>query len=281
MRGGAYSRWKLSESFSGGARVGREAFWRGKTSKDGFYSGAFGQYALNSHVVSRAELYYHDSMHDFLVGGISLSVQKELKLWKFAFSRELVMDSYTSLLGTEIKDPSGAGSVWYGAARRSVLSGSMKQTWEGSQLDIKVSAGFVSARGVKQNQISIFDMYYKSDFKFSRWAFVSRTQLLGHQRDDGAVGGYFSPTMFFSQGLYMNYSRALSDKNSATFELGPAFQSIQGTAVKKGNHVGGQASLSLSRQLDEKFQLQLQGEYLRMADIYSTAQGMLYLHRVF
>lgn len=281
MRGGAYSRWKASETFSGGARVGREAFWKGKTSKDGFYSGAFGQYALNSQVVSRAELYYHDSMHDFWVGGISLAVQKELKLWTFAFNRELVSDSYTSLLGTEIVDPSGVGSTWLGAARRSVLSGSMKQTWEKSELDIKVTAGFVAARGVKQNQISIFDMYYKSGFKFSRWAFVSRTQLMGYQRDDGAIGGYFSPTMFFSQGLFMNYSRALSDKNSASLEFGPAYQSIQGTATKKGGHTGGQASFSLSRQLDEKFQLQIQGEYFRMANLWSTAQGMVYLHRVF
>ncbi|MBX3020663.1 MAG: hypothetical protein KF799_03225 [Bdellovibrionales bacterium] len=275
MRGGAYVRWKPTDSLSGGLRGGREAFWKGKTSKDGFYSGAFGQYAINSHLVVRGDLYYHDALHDFWDGGASVDLQNEMTLWSVGIKRDLMYDSYISLLGIETAEK------WAGAARRNTVFVSAKKTWKRAEGFLRVYGGNIVARGVKTNPLYGVDGSYTIGFRQSGWALITKGQFWTLKNDDGGLAGYYSPKSFLQAGLGLSYQRSLSDKNFFTFDLGPAYQSASGSKLNEKSKVGGEASLSVSRQLDENFQIQLQGQHLRLTDVYAQTQGMIWLHRVF
>lgn len=276
MSGGAYARWKPADYLNGGIRVGSEAFWKGKVSKDGFYGGAFGQYSFNSHMAVRADITYHDALHDYWEGDTSLNVQQELTLWKFGVRRELIYDSYTSLLGVE------TNKNWVGAARKNMIYASARVTFDRAVGDFRAYFGNVIARPIRTNPLYGVDGSYAFNFKKkSAWSLVSKGEVWVLQHDDGGLAGYYSPTRFIGITVLMRYQKEMSSRDNFTFEIGPQLQMSTGSNLKQKSQGGGWAAMGVSKELDPNFQIQLQGQAYQLTEVYTQVQGMLYLHRLF
>lgn len=277
MRGGGYGRVNLGEGTSLGLRGGKETYWKGKESRDGWYAGVFGQYALNSQVSLRADIAHHGVVHEPWVGNLTGLMQYGLRMWRAGVKRELIYDSYDGLLGIQV-----GPRTWIGAARRNVGFVGVAQDFGSVKVDAEAFAGWTSARQVRDNRLVGADA--KLTYRFGQnddghWSLASRTQVWGYQRD-GSFGGYFSPSMFFSEGALLGFQKTVND-DSLLLELGPAYQYITGTTVTKKSQLGAQGTLAVTRRVNKEIRVQLQVEYERLANLYQRAQGMVWVHHQF
>ncbi|MGZ3744239.1 MAG: tetratricopeptide repeat protein [Pseudobdellovibrionaceae bacterium] len=277
---GAYGHSHLSPFLTAHWRGGGETFWNDRDSKSSGYFGGGLHYRLSPEKSWLLGLTYHGMSVDGLEADAAYQFQAEASRWKIGVKRELIYDSYLALVGKE--DSTGKK---LGAARRSVFYVELHKKMEAIEIRFAPFTGWISAQSVSPNLIYGADLDSVYSFSGQTWALVGYTGFSSYQKDysgfqDQAVapfaGGYFSPSLFFSQDILLRYQLNSSDEDMWSLNIGPSYQYVRGTS-SDGSKYGARLEASFLRKMNNKLYLKLLGEARQVADVYTQIRASAWL----
>ncbi len=280
VRAGAFGSFHLTPFLTGRLRGGAEMFWNQVDSKSAGYFGMGVEYRLGPEKSLLLEGTQHGLSSDGLEGRASFEITSENHRWQFGLKRELIYDSYLSLVGSK----KGTAQE-IGAARKTIVFAQWSKKLETTALKLTPYTGWVSAASVSPNAVSGLDFDLTMSLGKEGWALVGMTQIASYQKDHSGFqnqntspypGGYFSPSQYLSQDLLVRYEVAESEDSKWFVNLGPSYQFVGGT-TSNGSKFGARGGASLLRKLDTRLYLQLQAEVRKIADVYTKAEGMAWL----
>ncbi|MGE3682832.1 MAG: tetratricopeptide repeat protein [Bdellovibrionales bacterium] len=285
IRVGGLGEYHLTPFVTGRIRGGVESFWNANDSKSGGYLGGGFEYRLSPESSWLGSLTYHGLSDDGIEAEVAFQTAEDSgSQWEFGIRRELIYDSYLSLVGKQ--DFAGRK---LGSARKTVAYTEYARSWRHMETKLVPYLGFVSAQSVSQNLVFGGDADIVYPLSDAKWFLISHTGFISFERDHSGfqiqdaeplAGGYFSPSTFFVQDFLVRYQHGETEEHKWSLAAGPSFQHVSGTS-SDGVKWGGRFESSYLRRLTNGMYLHLSGDLRRVADVYAQLRAMAWLTYVF
>jgi tetratricopeptide (TPR) repeat protein len=210
-----------------------------------------------------------------LTGLIQFSAEKQASLWRMGFQRDLVYDSYLSLVGQEISGQR------LGAARSNLFFADFGRRLWGMDWSAHPFGGWVKAESLEPNlETGVVAGVRKPLVVVSSSSFAVeyQTTLIHFAQDQSGFlpslqepfpGGYFSPDLYAEQ-LPRLVLALVGDWQELRLAAGPPFQYIQTRPDQSGAwQIGAQADLAYLYRFSDQWNLRVHPSYTQIKTVYS------------
>ncbi len=289
----ARGRGDLTPFLSLGIEVGFEDFSRSGDDKAAGFFELDAEYRLNPEQRIEFGLAYHsftESGRDVL-GRIAFAstpgdeTEGGALRWRVGFERTLRFDSYTALVGEEIRDPATGRSQKIGAAREHRFFALVERSGSRISGSLEPYVGWVGARGISANPfigvrgelkarlatLGVFELspFYRANLLHYRDDEFGVDPLI----NDPAPGGYFSPELFVEQVPGLALEGRWGERHELSIEGGPAAQFVKDGGGNVRFELGGQARLAYLFALRDSIHWSFETSFTRIGDAYTRGEA--------